>query len=212
MVEKRLRVSIVGCGPGSPEYVTPLAEARVREAETLVGSRRLLDLFPRSKALRIEVGHDIAQAIEAVKAQRNDGRRVTVLVTGDPGLASFAKPLLQALGRENCEVIAGVSSLQVAFARLGLPWADALILNAHGRETAFDSAVLQSPGPVAILAGGARRIEALIGLLREAGKSHQVFVMENLALSNERVFEYGGPESLRLVSPTIILIVRKDLF
>jgi len=211
MAEKRLRVSIVGCGPGSAEFVTPLAEAKVREAETLVGPRRLLDLFPYSTAMRIEVGHEIAQAIEAVKAQYRDGRRVTVLVTGDPGLASFAQPLLRALGRENCEVIAGVSSVQVAFARTGLSWEDAVIINAHGRDTVFDPGDLKSSGKVVILAGGACQEKALTAFLEEARSSHRVFVMENLALSGERVLEYCGPESLHLAQPTIILIVRRDL-
>jgi precorrin-6y C5,15-methyltransferase (decarboxylating) CbiE subunit len=211
MAEKKLKVSIVGCGPGSAEYLTPLAEARVRGAETLVGSRRLLDLFPWSAAVRIEVGQDIGQAIQTVKTHYQDGRRVTVLVTGDPGVASFAQPLLKALGRENCEVTAGVSSVQVAFARMGLSWEDAVIINAHGRDTAFSPGILNSSGKVAILAGGARQEEALTAFLEEARGGHRVFVMENLALSGERVLEYGGPESLHLAQPTIILIVRRDL-
>jgi precorrin-6y C5,15-methyltransferase (decarboxylating) CbiE subunit len=211
MVEKRLRVSIVGCGPGSEEYVTSLAATKVREADTLVGPRRLLDLFPWSAAERIEVGHDVALVLEAVKAHYKDGRRVTVLVTGDPGLASLAQPLLRELGRESCEVTAGVSSVQVAFARLGLPWADAVIINAHGRDAAFDPGALKSSGKVVILAGGARHEKELAAFLEEARSSHRVFVMENLALSNEQVLEYSGPESLHLAHPTIILIIRRDL-
>ena len=38
-------IVIVGCGPGSPDYLTPLARRAVERAEVLVGASRLLDLF-----------------------------------------------------------------------------------------------------------------------------------------------------------------------
>ena len=39
-------IVIVGCGPGSPDYLTAAAIRAVQEAEVLVGARRLLELFP----------------------------------------------------------------------------------------------------------------------------------------------------------------------
>ncbi len=41
-------ISIVGCGPGSLDYLTPAALRAIEEAEVLVGAIRLLDLFPAS--------------------------------------------------------------------------------------------------------------------------------------------------------------------
>src|SRR5512133_3948498 len=131
MAVKAGSISIIGCGPGSVEYVTPLARKIAREADVLVGARRLLDLFPETKAQCIPV----QSRIEAVLDQMEEllpEKRIVVLVTGDPGLLSLARPVIERFGRESCRVIAGVSSLQAAFAALGLDWYDALVIDAHG--------------------------------------------------------------------------------
>ena len=56
------KITIVGCGPGSPLYVTEAARQAVAGADVLVGSRRLLELFPQWPAERIVVDADIACA------------------------------------------------------------------------------------------------------------------------------------------------------
>ena len=44
------QIAIVGCGPGSADYLTEAARQAVAEAEVLVGSRRLLDAVRPSVA------------------------------------------------------------------------------------------------------------------------------------------------------------------
>ena len=44
------RITIVSCGPGSADYVMPIAHKAVAKAEVLVGASRLLELFPDSLA------------------------------------------------------------------------------------------------------------------------------------------------------------------
>ena len=57
---------------------------------------------------------------------------VVVMVSGDPGYYSFLAALNK---RFSCiEVIPGISSMQLAFARLALPWHDADLISLHGRE------------------------------------------------------------------------------
>ena len=38
-------ITIVGCGPGSQEYLTPAAIGAVEKADLLIGTERLLRLF-----------------------------------------------------------------------------------------------------------------------------------------------------------------------
>ena len=40
------RITIIGCGPGSPACVTPEARAACAGADVLVGAARALALFP----------------------------------------------------------------------------------------------------------------------------------------------------------------------
>jgi precorrin-6Y C5,15-methyltransferase (decarboxylating) len=59
-----------------------------------------------------------------------------VLATGDPLCFGMGATLVRRLGREQVTVIPATSSVQVAFARAGVPWDDARILSAHGRPLA----------------------------------------------------------------------------
>ena len=94
-------ITIAGCGPGALEYVTPAALHAIEQAEVLVGARRLLETFPRVAAERIVVGADVHKALDAM-AKHVGRRRIVVLVTGDPGLCSLARPVIRGFGRDAC--------------------------------------------------------------------------------------------------------------
>ena len=50
-------VQVVGLGM-SPADLTPRAQEIIREAQVLVGGRRLLDYFPEHRAMKIPLGKD----------------------------------------------------------------------------------------------------------------------------------------------------------
>ena len=138
-------ITIVGLGPGSPEYITPLAAKAVKGAEILVGARRLIDLFPNHRAKTIiEMGSQVETVLEEMAGLQD--RPMVVLVSGDPGLSSLARPVIARFGREACRVIPGISSIQVAFARLGLDWGKARIIDAHGRTQKLTCMRFLRPG------------------------------------------------------------------
>ncbi|MGZ3648456.1 MAG: precorrin-6y C5,15-methyltransferase (decarboxylating) subunit CbiE, partial [Syntrophales bacterium] len=142
---------IAGCGPGSTDYLTPAARKAVEQAEVLVGTGRLLELFPNHKGEKITVEVDIDKVLDEIDSRSK--RRIVVLVTGDPGLCSLARPILKRFGKSRCEVIPGVSSVQVAFARIGMDWLDARIIDAHGQNPNIGPATLSKEGKIAVFAG-----------------------------------------------------------
>jgi precorrin-6Y C5,15-methyltransferase (decarboxylating) len=129
---------------------------------------------------------------------------VVVLASGDPGFFGIVR-LLRARGAEP-EVVPAVSSVALAFARLGLPWDDALVLSAHGRAprrvlaAALGSAkcaIMTAPGPQS---GPQRFIPALVSAGRE------VYVAERLGTAAERLTtvtpESGAPA---FADPNIVI-------
>ena len=79
------------------------------------------------------------------------------------------------------EVVPAVSSVQVAFARLGLDWADARILSAHGRTPSDHGAMnLAEADKIAILAGTKEAIRWSAGMAAALEASHAAFLGENL--------------------------------
>lgn len=212
-IEKK-KLIIVGCGPGSADYITPAARAAAAKAEVLIVSQRLRELFPEVKAERIDSGTDVDAILDVMAARRDAGRQVVLLATGDPGIASLARPAIRRFGRENCEVIPGISSVQVAFARLGLDWQDARIVTAHSRNPQVSRADLRKAGKIAILGGRPDAIAWTAGLIAELGGDRRVFLCEELTLPGERIREVRGEEltALPVSSRAIILILRRDLF
>ena len=207
------KIVIVGCGPGSPGYLMDAARQAVAGAEVLAGSRRLLELFPEHPGRRIVTSTDLDALLESVAEQQAVGRSVAVLVSGDPGLFSLAAKVVRRFGRELCEVIPGVSSVQVAFARLGLDWAEARIVSAHGRMPQVVAEDLGRHDKIAILAGTAA---ALCWAAQATGglqTSHEAYLCENLTLPDECVRPVTAEElaAADASSLSIILLIRRGL-
>lgn len=204
------KICIVGCGPGSRGCITTEARAAVLDSEVLVGARRLLDLFPESKAEHITVRGEIAATIDAIELNRS--RRVALLVTGDPGIASLAHGVLEHFGRDTCRVIPGISSVQVAFARLGVDWMDARIVSAHGATPEVSFEALRQERKIAVLAGSENAATWVAGLNEYLGANWRLFAAENLTLSAERVYECSAEalRSMKLPSLSVLVLIRSD--
>jgi cobalt-precorrin-7 (C5)-methyltransferase len=209
---KNASLIIAGCGPGSPDYLTPAARNAIEQAEVLVGAGRLLELFPNHRGEKIIVGSDIEKVLDEIDSE--SGRRIVVLVTGDPGLCSLAAPILKRFGRSRCEIIPGVSSIQTAFAAIGMDWLDARIIDAHGENPRLKPATLTKEGKIAVFAGRKDAIAWVADLAKAIGKGRRIYLCENLTLDNERVrqIEPADLEKTEASSRTIVLIIKEDLF
>lgn len=206
-------ITIVGCGPGSVDYVTVAAIKAVEHAQVLVGAQRLLDLFPESDAERIAVTAKIGEVIEQVE-KRIDRVPVTVLVSGDPGMFSLAKLVVGRFGRNRCRVIPGVGSVQTAFARIGLDWADARIISAHKEDPDEETvASLVNESKIAVLAGRPSALQWVARLVRRLEGARRIFACEDLTMTGERVQEVAPDrlEQLDASSRTVILIIKDEI-
>lgn len=207
-MEKEL--TIVGCGPGSLSYMTGAALDAVRVAEVLIGAQRLMEMFPDAAAERIVLSGNYDRVLDLVCGYLGR-KRVALLVTGDPGLHSAAKKVIERFGRTACRVIPGISSVQTAFARIGIDWQNARIISAHTRNPEITTSIREQK-KIAVLAGGEGSrswLQDLAGLL---GDDFQVFLCSDLTLENEKV-EPMPAEALVAVplpSRSIILFIHRD--
>ncbi len=205
------KITIVGCGPGALDYLTPAARTAIERADVLIGAPRLLDAFATPHAGGIAMKADIEDVLAQIAAHAGH-KRIAVLVTGDPGLCSLAKPVINRFGRAACEIIPGVSSVQVAFARVGLDWLDAHIVSAHDKTPALSFAALAAEKKIAVLAGNDATQPWIASLAASLAASHQGFVCENLTLPDERIGKVTASElkSMKLPSRSILLLIHKE--
>jgi cobalt-precorrin-7 (C5)-methyltransferase len=206
------RICIVGAGPGAPEYFTLAGRRAAEAADIVIGSHRLLALVPDHRA-RVVAGPGVEASFAAIESCRPD-QRVTILVSGDAGSFSLARFVVARFGRSACEVIPGVSALQVAFARVALEWTDARIIDAHGGPPEQPATALVSEAKAAVFLGSARAADWLADLAGALHSSHAFIACSHLTLAGERVREVAPQDLRRLACAlmTVLLVLRKDLY
>jgi cobalt-precorrin-7 (C5)-methyltransferase len=125
-----MKVVGVGCGPG---MLTEEAARVIAAAALVYGSARAIALARP----HIRDGCAVHE-IDDYKALRSLPAGAVVLSTGDPMLAG--------LGYLGGEVVPGISSMQVAFARLGVSLVRGVVVNAHGKDHA--AAIKETAGEI----------------------------------------------------------------
>ena len=139
---------------------------------------------------------ELTRLDEALAEIEAAGGPAVVLASGDPGFFGIVRAL-RAHGIRPT-VLPAVSSVALAFARLGLDWDDALVLSAHGRDPGpVTAAALAHPKAAILTAPGEPAAELAAALL--AG-GRRVYAAERLGTADERVAELasgpgGGPGS-----------------
>ena len=180
--------------------VTGRAAAALAEATLVVGGARHLDAVPvPAQARRVVLG-DLGAGLDALAG--HDGPAV-VVASGDPGFFGIVRAL-RARGL-TLQVLPAVSSVALAFARVGLPWDDAVVVSAHGRALGPVLEVCRAHPKVAVLtAPGAGPLELGRGL---AGTGRTLVVAAELGTPQESVVcctpEQAGRRHWRL--PNVVL-------
>jgi len=199
-------ITVIGVGPSElPEA----ARARLAEAALVVGSARQLAVAERAapeplgERRTFELGGDLSPALGVIAASSGP---VVVLASGDPGFFGIVRVLAEEFGRRSLEVIPAVSAVAAAFAKAGLPWDDALVVSAHGRDPGpAINACLAHPKVAVLTAPGFGPAE-LAAVLR--GHPRRLLVAERLGEPDERVVE-GGPAEIaagRWADPNVVVV------
>ncbi len=179
-------ITVLGIGPGSAEYIAPIAWKKAEEADVLVGSRRALELFSSLSKDALEIGSDRGTVIDYLKS-RGD-KKVAVLVSGDPGLFSFLGVLKRHFPAGEIEVYPGISSAQLFMARLGKCWEDVRFLSLHGRSVGLDE-IMEGGEKVCLFLDGRNSPDKVARKLAEAKVRAKAFVGLCLSYPDEKIIE-----------------------
>ncbi|CAL9321736.1 bifunctional cobalt-precorrin-7 (C(5))-methyltransferase/cobalt-precorrin-6B (C(15))-methyltransferase [Streptomyces sp. SudanB52_2052] len=181
-------ITVIGTRTGaSPTEDVPadvLADV-LAGAELVVGGRRHLDAVPLPDGAERVVLGPLAPALDTIEEYVGKDRPVVVLASGDPGFFGIVRVLAERFGPERLDVRPGVSSVAAAFARIGLPWDDAVVVSAHGRELRTAVNVCRARAKTAVLTGpGAGPAELGAALV---GEDRVLVVASGLGSAAERV-------------------------
>jgi precorrin-6B C5,15-methyltransferase / cobalt-precorrin-6B C5,C15-methyltransferase len=185
------------------------------EADLYVGALRYLEMVPSGKAV-LPVGSSgasLAVALDRTAEMISSGRRVCVLVQGDPGFFGVGRVFADRFGAGSLEVRPAPSVVSLAFARLGLPWDDAIVVSAQSRNS-LDAFM------VAHRASASGHKVAVITTSRSGrgqappspGEQLSVAVCSRLGTTQERVTltDLGGLAAGTWDPPSVVLLLPRE--
>ena len=183
------KVTIIGAGPGNPDLLSRAALDAIDIADVVIGAHRALagiDVPPDVVRYELVKTADIVAALTDAASWR----RAVVVMTGDVGLFSGARRLVEALSgdaRVDVRIIPGISSASYLAAHLARPWQDWRFASAHG--VACDIvAEAERAGELFLVTSGGEDPSRLSGELVQAGFGDaRVTVAERLSYPDERI-------------------------
>lgn len=183
------KVTIIGAGPGNPDLLSRAALDAIDIADVVIGAHRALagiDVPPDVVRCELVKTADIVAALTDAASWQ----RAVVVMTGDVGLFSGARSLVEALSgnaQVDVRVIPGISSASYLAARLARPWQDWRFASAHG--VACDIvAEAERAGELFLVTSGGEDPSRLSGELVQAGFGDaRVTVAERLSYPDERI-------------------------
>lgn len=203
-----MNVTLIGMGSGQPENLTLQGLAALRQADLILGARRLLSVLPagctenRAAAYRPD---EVAELLQTSGAEN-----AVLVYSGDTGFYSGASSMmekLEALG-VRARVLPGLSSIQLLAAALGRPWQGWNLVSAHGR-TCDPVAECMQGRPTFFLTGGSEDPATLCAQLAAEGFGDvQGVVGQCLGTPEEKLFR-GSVKELaagRFNSLSVLLV------
>ena len=203
-----MNVTLIGMGSGQPENLTLQGLAALRQADLILGARRLLAVLPagctenRAAAYRPD---EVAELLQTSGAEN-----AVLVYSGDTGFYSGASSMmekLEALG-VRARVLPGLSSIQLLAAALGRPWQGWNLVSAHGR-TCDPMAECMQGRPTFFLTGGSEDPATLCAQLAAEGFGDvQGVVGQCLGTPEEKLFR-GSVKELaagRFNSLSVLLV------
>ena len=204
---RRKRVTVLGTGVGSEGMLTIEADRACRDAQKIIGARRLTESLSRygKPSVNAVLPGDIAKAVF-----EGTEERVVVAMSGDTGFYSGTKKLLPLLRGAEVRVLPGISSIIFFCSRLGIGWDDAKLISAHGRECNYLAKIRKNPKVIA-LTGGDATANVILADLCANGLGHvRVTVGSDLSYPEEQIVS-GTAEELRAQTfPSLAVLMAEN--
>lgn len=169
----------------------------------MAGAPRLLAQLPATHLAQRLPLQNLQAGLDQIEQAWQRGETVVVLASGDPLFFGLGRLLLRQFPADALVFHPHLSSVQLVFSRLRLPWQDARLISVHGRDLEpVRQCCQQGAAKIAILTDTINSPGAIAALLAQLHLPHHydIWVGENLGGETERVEQY--PEITELTHQT----------
>lgn len=195
-----MSISVVGIGLDGKQGLAKNVQKIVDRATVLAGGQRHLSYFTDHPAQKLELTN-LNSGIEQICQLQSDSQAVVILTSGDPLFFGLGRLLLEKCDRTQIRFYPHLSSVQLAFNRLQIPWQDADLISVHGRSIEqLVKLFKQGKKKIAILTDGNNNPAAIARLLiaLELPVVYSFYVCENLGGEDEKVSHFSATKVFQL--------------
>ncbi|MFJ7646628.1 precorrin-6y C5,15-methyltransferase (decarboxylating) subunit CbiE [Lysinibacillus sp. NPDC097279] len=198
-------MKLIGIGDNGQESLLPLYRQWIEDCEVLVGGERILDFFPSFTGEKMVIKGGLSTLVEKLTEET---RQTVILASGDPLFYGIGGYLAKKL---NIEVYPYMSSVQLAFSKMGESWQDAYVTSIHGRPMKGLAQRIDGKKKVALLTDADNNPNALARYLKHFGiTEYRAFVAENLQGIDEKYGWYTLDELEKAeFSPLNVVILQQ---
>jgi precorrin-6Y C5,15-methyltransferase (decarboxylating) len=205
-------IDVIGLGADGPAGLRPEVVERIHAADFLAGGARHLSWFPAAGGARFVIKNNLPQLVEELR-QCLPHQRCVVLASGDPLFYGVGVYLAEAFGSEGLRVEPALSAMQLAFARAGVPWQDAVLASVHGRDLRATLLPLLGRRTIGLFSQDGDSPAAVARFFLAHGLAdYEAVVGENLGAAAERVTRWPHLTELagQSFAPLNYLILRRQ--
>ena len=205
-----MTINIIGIGLDGVVGLNQLVRDIIKRATLLVGSDRHLGYFSNHNADSIVLG-DLLEAILEIRQHLDiPNSCIVVLASGDPLFFGLGRLLVTHFPAKKLRFYPHLSSVQLAFSRIKIPWQDTKIISVHGRPMdELIKALQRGLEKVAVLTDPTNTPQAIANLLLALNlpTTYQFWVCENVGAEDERVQQWSIDEVQKEIFAPLNLVV-----
>jgi precorrin-6B C5,15-methyltransferase / cobalt-precorrin-6B C5,C15-methyltransferase len=215
-------IAVVGIGlEGADGLAVPIKKI-VEQATVLGGSKRHLSYFPQHQGRKIELAN-LKTGIAEIASLMAENSSVVILASGDPLFFGLGRLLLANFDSEQIQFYPHLSSIQLGFSRLKIPWQDAELISVHGRSNEQLIKLLQQgKAKIALLTDGNNHPSAIarLYLALDLPLNYSFYICENLGDNHhqEKISCFTGKEIEKLsnlasdsfASLNVLILIRQS--
>lgn len=192
-------IAVVGIGLDGEAGLAQNVREIIDRATVLAGSKRHLSYFADRSVEKLELTN-LNTGIEAIAKLELSNNYIVVLASGDPLFFGLGRLLLTKFKPEQIQFYPHLTSVQLAFNALKIPWQDSALVSVHGRST--DNLIKlfkQGKSKIAVLTDGNNNPAAIARLLLalELPVDYSFYICENLG-GAENIIHYASDKLTQL--------------
>lgn len=202
-----MKIYITGIGMDGKETITAEALSSIKNAEILIGAKRMLKPFAElgKKTYESWKADEIAAYLK-----KNAFENAVVLMSGDCGFYSGAEKMISALDGFETEIICGISSPVYFCSKIGIAWQNMHFISLHGLNGNIVRNVRRNKFCFFLLGGDITPSDICKKLYDYNLSKIRVFIGENLAYKNERIYQGTAADFTAFQSEKLCVMIAEN--